>query len=300
LVEIFPMVRLRDNEVLKPTQYVIKLKVVEVARGEIVKCHWLALSPGIDNPEIKGIQTQDPTIGLPALWVTGDMKLRAEAIVYTLVDPPSVMATHLTEVLRRHAHELLGRQQVKELLDHLKQTQPAVVEDVYPGTLSLGHIQRVLCNLLEEGVPIRDLATILEALADAGRQTQDVDQLTERVRQRLARHICAQYLQGEDGLTVLTFDPSLEREMQQAVVEQGGAVSIGLEPGKAQAIFRRLKEQWSELQGLGKSPVLLVHPRLRLPLSRLVRRYVPDLPVLSFAELDPSVSIHSGGVVNVT
>ncbi|WP_367307440.1 flagellar biosynthesis protein FlhA [Alicyclobacillus acidocaldarius] len=297
---VLPMVRMRDNVLLKPTQYVIKLKGVEVARGEILMGHWLALSPGIDNPEVKGIPTKDPTFGLPALWVTGEMKLRAEASGYTVVDPPSVMATHLTEVLRRHAHELLGRQQVKELLDHLKQTQPAVVEDVYPGTLSLGHIQRVLCNLLEEGVPIRDLVTILEALADAGRQTQDVDQLTEKVRQRLARHICAQYTQGEDGLTVLTFDPALEREMQQAVVDQGGALSIGLEPQKAQALFRRLKELWTELQGTGKSPVLLVHPRIRLPLSRLVRRYVPDLPVLSFAELDPSISIHSGGVVNVT
>ncbi|GLG00578.1 flagellar biosynthesis protein FlhA [Alicyclobacillus hesperidum subsp. aegles] len=297
---VLPMIRMRDNVQLKPTQYVIKLKGVQVAEGEILIGHWLALSPGLDNPNVQGIPTKDPTFGLPALWVNGQMKIQAEASGYTVVDAPSVIATHLTEVLRKHAHELLGRQETKALLDHLKTNHAAVVEDVYPSTLSLGQIQNVLSNLLEEGVSIRDLVTILETLADAGRQTQDIDVLTERVRQALGRQICHQFAAPNEPLTVLTLAAEVEGEIQQALVDHGGGTFIGMEPSRSQMVFRKIQEEMTRLQSMGKSPILVVHPRLRLPFRRWISRYIPDLPVLSFSELDPSVQIQSGGVVNLT
>ncbi|KRW91650.1 flagellar biosynthesis protein FlhA [Alicyclobacillus tengchongensis] len=297
---VLPMIRMRDNVQLKPTQYVIKLKGVQVAEGEILIGHWLALSPGLDNPNVQGIPTKDPTFGLPALWVNGQMKIQAEASGYTVVDAPSVIATHLTEVLRKHAHELLGRQETKALLDHLKTNHAAVVEDVYPSTLSLGQIQNVLSNLLEEGVSIRDLVTILETLADAGRQTQDIDVLTERVRQALGRQICHQFAAPNEPLTVLTLAAEVEGEIQQALVDHGGGTFIGMEPSRSQMVFRKIQEEMTRLQSMGKSPILVVHPRLRLPFRRWINRYIPDLPVLSFSELDPSVQIQSGGVVNLT
>ncbi|GLV12378.1 flagellar biosynthesis protein FlhA [Alicyclobacillus hesperidum] len=297
---VLPMIRMRDNVQLKPTQYVIKLKGVQVAEGEILIGHWLALSPGLDNPNVQGIPTKDPTFGLPALWVNGQMKIQAEASGYTVVDAPSVIATHLTEVLRKHAHELLGRQETKALLDHLKTNHAAVVDDVYPSTLSLGQIQNVLSNLLEEGVSIRDLVTILETLADAGRQTQDIDVLTERVRQALGRQICHQFVAPNEPLTVLTLAADVEGEIQQALVDHGGGTFIGMEPTRSQMVFRKIQEEMTRLQSMGKSPILVVHPRLRLPFRRWISRYIPDLPVLSFSELDPSVQIQSGGVVNLT
>ncbi|SDW30976.1 flagellar biosynthesis protein FlhA [Alicyclobacillus hesperidum] len=297
---VLPMIRMRDNVQLKPTQYVIKLKGVQVAEGEILIGHWLALSPGLDNPNVQGIPTKDPTFGLPALWVNGQMKIQAEASGYTVVDAPSVIATHLTEVLRKHAHELLGRQETKALLDHLKTNYAAVVDDVYPSTLSLGQIQNVLSNLLEEGVSIRDLVTILETLADAGRQTQDIDVLTERVRQALGRQICHQFVAPNEPLTVLTLAADVEGEIQQALVDHGGGTFIGMEPTRSQMVFRKIQEEMTRLQSMGKSPILVVHPRLRLPFRRWISRYIPDLPVLSFSELDPSVQIQSGGVVNLT
>ncbi|GMA59024.1 flagellar biosynthesis protein FlhA [Alicyclobacillus sacchari] len=297
---VLPMVRMRDNVQLKPTQYIVKLKGVQVAEGEILIGHWLALSPGLDNPNVQGIPTKDPTFGLPALWVNSQMKIQAEASGYTVVDAPSVIATHLTEILRKHAHELLGRQETKALLDHLKTNNAAVVEDVYPGTLSLGQIQNVLSNLLEEGVSIRDLVTILETLADAGRQTQDIDTLTERVRQALGRQICHQFTAPNEPLTVLTFGAEVEGEIQQALVDHGGGAFVGMEPTRSQMVFRKLQEEMTRLQTMGKSPILVVHPRLRLPIRRWISRYIPDLPVLSFSELDPSVQIQSGGVVNLT
>ncbi|WP_040289493.1 flagellar biosynthesis protein FlhA [Alicyclobacillus hesperidum] len=297
---VLPMIRMRDNVQLKPTQYVIKLKGVQVAEGEILIGHWLALRPGLDNPNVQGIPTKDPTFGLPALWVNGQMKIQAEASGYTVVDAPSVIATHLTEVLRKHAHELLGRQETKALLDHLKTNHAAVVDDVYPSTLSLGQIQNVLSNLLEEGVSIRDLVTILETLADAGRQTQDIDVLTERVRQALGRQICHQFVAPNEPLTVLTLAADVEGEIQQALVDHGGGTFIGMEPTRSQMVFRKIQEEMTRLQSMGKSPILVVHPRLRLPFRRWISRYIPDLPVLSFSELDPSVQIQSGGVVNLT
>lgn len=295
---VLPMVRMRDNIQLKPTQYVIKLKGVQVSEGEIVIGHWLALSPGVENPSIQGVPTKDPTFGLPALWVSPQMKVQAEANGYTVVDPPSVIATHLTEVLRRHAHELLGRQETKALLDHVKTSNSAAVDDVYPNTLSLGQIQNVLSHLLQEKISIRDMVTILETLADVGRQTQETDQLTERVRQALARQISHQFTVQGEPMSVITLGQPVEERIQQSLVEQQGGSYIGMEPSESQLVIRRLQEEFGKLQALGKTPVLLIHPQLRSAVQRWISRYLPEMVVLSYNELDPTVEIQSGGVVN--
>lgn len=296
---VVPVIRLRDNIQLKPSQYVVKIRGVEVASGELMMGHWLAMSPGIEDPGIIGIPTKEPAFGLPALWLTADMRMRAEAAGYTVVDAPSVVATHLTEVLKRHAHELLGRQETKSLLDHVRSTAPAVVDDVVPNVLTLGHVQRVLANLLQERVSIRDLITILETLADVGRQTQESDVLTEHVRQTLARQICHQFRVPGQPLSVLTFSPTVEERLQTSLVHHENGVYIGLDPTLAQQVHRRLREESAKLSSVGKSPILLTHPQLRMPVRRWLERLLPDLIVLSYNELDPAVEIESGGVVNL-
>lgn len=296
---VIPVIRLRDNIQLKPTEYVIKMRGIDVAGGEILIGHWLAISPGHDDPSVIGVPTKEPTFGLPALWVTGDMKTQAEMVGYTVVDPPSVLATHLTEVLRKHAHELLSRQETKALLDHVKSTAPAVVDDVLNGNLSLGQVQRVLANLLKERVSIRDLVTILETLGDYGKVTKDIDVLTEHVRRALGRQISHQFRNPGQPLTVLTFAPMVEERVQESLVHQDDGAFVGMEPTIAQQIYRRLKDESSRLSGQGKTPVLLVHPHLRLAVYRWLTRYLPDLVVLSYNELDPTVEVESGGVVSL-
>ncbi|MCF8564771.1 flagellar biosynthesis protein FlhA [Alicyclobacillus tolerans] len=296
---VIPVIRLRDNIQLKPSEYTIKIRGVEIAGGELMMGHWLAMSPGLDDASVIGIPTKEPAFGLPALWVNAEMKMRAEAAGYTVVDPSSAVATHLTEVLKRHSHELLGRQETKALLDHVKTTAPAVVDEVVPGVLNVGQVQRVLANLLQERISIRDMVTILETLADFGRQTQDTDVLTESVRRALARQICHQFRIPGQPLTVITLAPTVEERLQSSLVQHEGGVLIGAEPQLAQQIHRRLQEESAKLSAMGKSTVLLAHPQLRLPIRRWLERLMPDLVVLSYNELDPGVEIESGGVVNL-
>jgi len=296
---VIPVIRLRDNIQLKPTEYVIKIKGVEVAGGELMIGHWLAMSAGIDDPTIVGIPTKEPTFGLPAQWVNGEMKMRAEASGYTVVDTSSVVATHLTEVLKKHAHELLGRQETKALLDHIKTTAPAVVEDVLTNTLNVGQVQRVLSNLLQEKVSIRDAVSILETLADGGKQTKDTDVLTEQVRQALARQICHQFRLPNQPMPVITLSPSVEEKIQASLVQHDTGVFVGLDPALSQQIYRRLREEAVKISNMGRTPILLTHPQLRLAIRRWLQRYLPDLVVLSYSELDPSVEVESGGVVNL-
>ncbi|MCL6515621.1 MAG: flagellar biosynthesis protein FlhA [Alicyclobacillus sp.] len=296
---VIPVVRLRDNIQLKPSEYVVKIRGVQVARGEVWMGHWLAMSPGVEDPSLGGIPTREPAFGMPAVWIPAEVRHRAEASGYTVVDPSSVIATHLTEVLKRHAHELLGRQETQALLDHIKTSAPALVEDVVPGVLTVGQVQRVLANLLQEGVSIRDLVTILETLADAGRTTKDTDLLTEHVRQALGRQICQQLRAPDEPLTVLTLAPAVEERLQASLVTSDAGTFLGVDPQVAQQLIRRLREEWTRQQNLGKSPALLTHPRLRLPVRRWLARMLPDMPVLSYNELDPAVAIESGGVVNL-
>ncbi len=296
---VIPTIRLRDNVQLKPSEYVLKIRGLQVAGAQLQMGHWLAMSPGPEDPNVQGIATTDPAFGMPALWVDKDMKARAEAAGYTVVDLPTVIATHLTEVLRRHAHELLGRQETKALLDHVREAAPALVDDLVPGVLSLGQVQKVLVNLLQEKVSIRDLVSILETLADAASVSKDPDYLTERVRQALSRQICHQFRVPGQPLTVITFSPTVEERLQQSLLMQEGSAQIAVDPNLAQQIYRRLQEESNRLTALGKTPILLTHPQLRLPVRRWLARFLPDLTVLSYSELDPAVEIESGGVVNL-
>lgn len=296
---VIPTVRVRDNIQLGPSEYEIKIRGVSVARGEVMLGQWLAMSPGVDDPNVRGTPTKDPAFGLPALWIGPDVRARAEASGYTVVDPSSVIATHLTEVLRRHAGELLTRQDTKALLDHVRETQPALVDELVPSVLTLGQVQRVLANLLQERVSIRDLVTILETLSDAARLNKDTDYLTEQVRQALARQICHQFRVPGGALTVITFSPQVEERLQQSLLQRDGGPVLGIDPIFAQQLFRRLREDVDRLVALGKPPVLVTHPAVRSAVYRWISRYLPDLAVLSYQELDPSIQIESAGVVNL-
>jgi len=294
-----PVIRIRDNIQLKPNEYVIKIKGNTVARGELLLNHYLAMSPGYDDGTVTGIETVEPAFGLPALWVDEAMKERAELSGYTVVDPPSVVATHLTETIKKHAHELLGRQETKTLVEHLKSTNPALVEELIPNVLSIGDVQKVLIRLLKEKISIRDLVTIFEALADYGTYTKDPDILTEYVRQALARQITQQYSPGKDSMKVITIGPVLERRISEAVQQTEQGTYLALDPMTTQQIYQRLSDQVKRVLENGYQPIILTSPSIRMYVRQIVDRTMPDVPVLSYNELEPSVEIQSVGVVNL-
>ncbi|WP_172673659.1 FHIPEP family type III secretion protein, partial [Calditerricola satsumensis] len=296
---IVPVVRIRDNIQLKPNEYVIKIRGNVVARGELMPDHYLAMSPGVDDPRVVGIETTEPAFGLPALWIDEAMKETAEQAGYTVVDPPSVVATHLTEVLKRHAHELLGRQETKALLDAVKEHAPAVVEELVPNVLSVGEIQRVLVKLLRERVSIRNLVTILETLADYGRYTKDPDILTEHVRQALSRQITRQHVQPGEPLVVATLDPETEKRIAESVQQTEYGSYVALDPEATQRFYRSVNEAVNQLLQSGRQPILLTAPGVRPYVRQLVERILPDVPVLSYAELEPNVEVRSVGVVKL-
>ncbi len=295
---IVPVIRLRDNIQLNTNEYVIKIKGVEVARGEVMADHFLALNSGSAMGKIQGIETVEPTFGLPALWITGSEREKAELMGYTTIDPPSVIATHLTEVVKRHSFELLGRQQVQTLIDNIKKTQPALVDEVLPKLFTLGELQRVLANLLREGISIRDMVTILETLGDYGTLTRDTDLLTEYVRQNLRRAITRRFV--PDGKAhVITLDPSLEQAIAERVKQTEHGSYVAMEPDRAQRMLLSLKTSIERMTGLGITPVVLTSPGIRKHFKRLTEQLVPDLTVLSYNELEQSVEIYSDGIVNL-
>ncbi len=295
---IVPVIRLRDNIQLNTNEYVIKIKGVEVARGEVMADHFLALNSGSAMGKIQGIETVEPTFGLPALWISGAEREKAELMGYTTIDPPSVIATHLTEVVKRHSFELLGRQQVQTLIDNIRKTQPALVDEVLPKLFSLGELQRVLANLLREGISIRDMVTILETLGDYGTLTRDTDLLTEYVRQNLRRAITRRFV--PDGKAhVITLDPSLEQAIAERVKQTEHGSYVAMEPDRAQRMLLSLKSSIERMTGLGITPVVLTSPGIRKHFKRLTEQLVPDLTVLSYNELEQSVEIYSDGIVNL-
>ncbi|MBL0388928.1 flagellar biosynthesis protein FlhA [Tumebacillus sp. ITR2] len=296
---VVPVIRIRDNIQLRPNEYVIKIKGNEVARGELLLDHYLAMSPGFDDENIVGIPTKEPAFGLPALWVADNMREQAEFSGYTVVDPPSVVATHLTEVLRKHASELLGRQETKQLIDSLRETYPALVDEVVPNQMSIGEVQKVLINLLREKVSIRDLVTILEALADYVGYTKDTDILTEYVRQALSRQITNQYKAGGGPLKVITLSPNVEKLLLDNIQGSDQGTYLALDPRVSQQIYQKLAEQVQVVTNLGHPPLLLTSPNTRMHVRKLIERVLPDVAVLSFNELDTTVDVQSGGVVNL-
>ncbi|MDQ0113092.1 flagellar biosynthesis protein FlhA [Paenibacillus harenae] len=296
---VVPVIRIRDNIQLKPNEYVIKIKGNTVARGDLLLNHYLAMSPGFEDDSVIGIETMEPAFGLPALWIDEQMKERAELSGYTVVDPPSVVATHLTEIIKRHAHELIGRQEAKLLIENVKETYPALIEELIPSILSIGEIQKVLAKLLREKVSIRDLVTIFESLADHGSYTKDPDVLTEYVRQALSRQITQQFSPQGDTLRVITVGPQLEKKIAESVQQTEQGSYIALDPISTQQIYQKLTEHVNRQIQTGQQPVVLASPTIRMYLRQIVERTMQDVPVLSYSELEPNVEVQSIGVVNL-
>ncbi|MBY0010084.1 flagellar biosynthesis protein FlhA [Paenibacillus typhae] len=296
---IVPVVRIRDNIQLKPNEYVIKIKGNTVGGGELLLNHYLAMSPGYDDESINGIETVEPSFGLPALWIDETVKDRAELSGYTVVDPPSVVATHLTELIKRYGHELLGRQETKQLVDNLRENYPVLVDELMPSVLAIGDIQKVLGKLLREKISIRDLVTIFETLADYGTYTKDPDILTEYVRQSLSRQITQQFSQTGETLRVITVGPNLEKKITESVQQTEQGSYLALDPVSTQTVYQRLTEQINRLLQSGQQPIVLTSPTIRMYLRQVIERTMQDIPVLSYSELEPNIEIQSVGVVNL-
>lgn len=295
---IVPIVRLRDNIQLNPNEYIIKIKGVQVARGEVLFDHYLAMDPGTGEGEIEGIDTIEPAFGLPAKWITEKEREKAEIFGYTVVDPPSVIATHLTEVIKERAYDLIGRQDVQLLVDNVKEEYPAVVEEVVPKVLTIGEVQKVLSNLLREQISIRDMVTILETLADYGHVTKDTDLLTEYVRQRLSGYITNKYVE-DNQLNVITLDSEVEELIMNSINKTETGAYLSLEPNIAQKILNNTLKAAQKLTAIGEQPIILTAPIVRLYFKRLTEQITRDLIVLSYNEIEPSVEVQSVGMVNI-
>lgn len=295
---VVPIIRLRDNIQLNPNEYVIKIKGVEAARGELMTDHFLAINSGIVDEEIEGIKTFEPTFGLPAVWINETQADKAEMLGYTVVDPPSVVATHLSEVIKQYAHLLLGRQDVQLLIDNVKQNYPVIVDELVPKLMTVGEIQKVIANLLKEGVCIRDMVTILETLADYAPITQDTDMLTEYVRQALGRSISNKYFDNGKS-AVITLDPELEKIIMDSIQRTESGSYLALEPGIADNIINSVSKQIQRFVEIGQQPIVLTAPVVRLYFKRLTEHVIPNLIVLSYNELDSKLEVQSIGMVSV-
>lgn len=295
---VVPTIRIRDNIQLKPNAYTIKLKGVAVAEGELMPDHFLAMNPGTVTEEIAGIPTTEPAFGLPALWIPETMREKAEMAGYTVVDTMSVLVTHLTEVIKSHAAELLGRQEVQTLLDNVKKDHPVVVEELIPSLLSLGDVHKVLVNLLDERISIRDLVTILETLADYASVTKDTEVLTEYVRHALSRQISSQFASG-GTLMCLTLDSALETTIANAVQRTDSGSYVALDPHTMQLLVNSLKNELPKLTDLGYPAIILVNPAVRPYVRKLFKRTAPNITVLSYAELESKITIRALGTVKI-
>ncbi|WP_346354610.1 flagellar biosynthesis protein FlhA [Azotosporobacter soli] len=295
---IVPTIRIRDNIQLKPNAYIIKLRGIEIAKGELLVDHYLAMNSGAVAEDVIGLETIEPAFGLPAIWVQESQREQAELAGYTVVNPVSVLATHLTEIIKVHAAEILGRQEVQTLLDSVKETNAAVVEELTPAMLAIGDIQKVLANLLRERVSIRDMVTVLETLADYAALTKDTEILTEYVRHALARQLSRQYA-AANVLSCVTLDPQLEQMISNAVQRTESGSYVALEPSVMQTLLQSLSVELPKLTNLGYLPVVLASPAVRLSFYKLIERSIPSIVVLSYAELDPKVEVQSLGMVKV-
>ena len=294
---IVPMIRLRDNIQLQPNEYIIKIKGVEVAGGSVLFDHYLAMNPGNADGELSGIDTVEPSFGLPAKWIDSKEREKAEIHGYTVVDPPSIIATHLTEIIKRYAHELIGRQDVKMLVDNLKETQPSLVDEVTPALLSLGEIQKVLANLLRESVSIRNFATIVEALADYAQVTKDTDMLTEYVRQSMYRNITNQFMPQKEA-KVITMDQDVEKNIMESLQTTETGTYMALDPVRSKRLLNNINEQVEKALSLGEQPIIVTAPIVRFYLKKFIEQLSSDIIVLSYNEIDPTAKIQSIGMVS--
>ncbi|MCP4710256.1 MAG: EscV/YscV/HrcV family type III secretion system export apparatus protein, partial [Planctomycetes bacterium] len=296
---VVPSIRIRDNMRLGPNEYAIKIKSVAVARGELYPEQFMAMDSGAVTGKLNGKETREPAFGLPAVWVPAARKEQAEMMNYTVVDASSVLATHLTEVIKSHASELLSRQDLNSLLDTVKEKSPAVVEEVVGGTLKAGDVQKILQSLLEERVPIRDMETILETLGDWGGRIQDLEVLNEYVRNALARTICSQYQEDDGRLRCITLDPGLEDTVNSNIERNERGSFLTLPPALAAKIVTAANIELQKLIKLGAHPVILCAPQIRLSLRRLLAQGIPNVAMLSYNEIVKEVQIESVGMVVV-
>lgn len=294
---IVPVIRLRDNIQIGPNEYIIKIKGTQVARGELLFDYFLAMNSGDVDEELEGIKTIEPAFGLPAIWIQENQRDKAEMLGYTVVDPPSIIATHLTEVIKKHSFELLGRQEVQALVDNIKQSYPAIVDELVPKIMSVGEIQKVLANLLKENVTIRDMVTIMETLADYAPATHDVDMLTEYVRQALGRSISQKFLNGNTN--VITLDPKVEQMILDSIQKTEFGAYLALDPAVSNTIINSVSKNVQRLIQLGSQPIILASPVVRLYFKRMTENVIPGLVVLSYNEVDSGVEIQSVGTVSV-
>ncbi len=294
---VVPIIRLRDNIQLNPNQYIIKIKGIQVSEGEILFDHYMAMNPGYVEEEITGIPTFEPSFHLPAIWITEGQRERAESLGYTVVDPPSIIATHLTEIIRQHIAELLTRQDVQNLVNNLKETNPSLVEELVPKLLGIGEVQKVLQNLLKEGISIRDLLSIMETMADYAPTTRDTDILTEYVRQSLKRAISTKYFPAHETTSVVTLDPKVEQEIMGSVKQTETGAFLNLDPSRAKQIIDSVGNEVKKLENLGKNPIVLTSPIVRVYFKRLTEDYYRDLVVVSYNEVESNVELQSVGMV---
>ena len=294
---VVPIIRLRDNIQLNPNQYIIKIKGIQVSEGEILFDHYMAMNPGYVEEEITGIPTFEPSFHLPAIWITEGQRERAESLGYTVVDPPSIIATHLTEIIRQYIADLLSRQDVQNLINNLKESNPSLVEELVPKLLGLGEIQKVLQNLLKEGISIRDLLTIMETLADYAPATRDTDILTEYVRQSLKRAISTKYFPNHETTNVVTLDPKVEQEIMGSVKQTENGAFLNLDPNRSRAIIDSVGKEVQKLESLGKNPIIITSPIVRMYFKRLTEDYYKELVVVSYNEVESNVELQSVGMV---
>ena len=296
---IVPIIRLRDNIQLNPNQYIIKIKGIQVSEGEILFDHYMAMNPGFVEEEITGIPTFEPSFHLPAIWITEAQRERAESVGYTVVDPPSIIATHLTEIIRRHIDELLTRQDVQNLINTVKENNATLIEELVPKLLGVGDVQKVLQNLLREGISIRDLITIFETLADYSATTRDTDILTEYVRQSLKRAISNKYFAQNETTRVVTLDPKIEKDIMASVKQTEQGAYLTLDPGVTQQILNATEAEIKNLEDMGCNPIVITSPIVRMYYKKMTQDYFEDLIVISYNEIDANIELQSVGMVSI-
>jgi flagellar biosynthesis protein FlhA len=297
---VIPPIHIRDNLQLSSSEYQIVLKGVKIAGAELMVNHYLAMNPGDATRKIEGVATKEPAFNIPAIWIPESKKEEAKLSGYTVVDDATIMATHLTEVLRKHSSELLGRQEVQHLLDNLKKTYPKAVEELVPNLLSLGAVQKVLQNLLDERISIRDLLTIVETLADCALLTKDTDLLTEYVRNKLSRSFISPHI-GEDGyLKLITMSQDVEEVLLKGIQKTEHGSYLSVDPRTADSIMTSIKNEAEKAMSKNIQPILLTSPLIRRHLRKMVEYFVPSLMVLSQSELLTDIGFKSIGKVTLS
>lgn len=295
---VVPTVRLRDNGLINPNQYLIKIKGEEIARGEVLVDYYLALDPGNSTGSIEGIDTIEPAYEIPGKWITESEREMAEVYGYTVIDSLSVIVTHMSEVIKRHIHELVSRQDINILLQNVAKANQAIVDDVIPGVIGVSDLQKILMNLLKEGVPIRDMESILETIGDQGVAIKDTDMLTEYVRQKLKRTITRKYTDGS-SIKVISLDQGIENTILNSAKKSEHGTYLAIEPQVVQRIVEGVSEQIEKVKELIHQPIILTSPIVRIYFKRLIDQFLPNLTVLSFNEIDTNIQIQAIGIIQI-